>query len=73
MKTYYATSDSSGIYRERSGDFGPWTAGTAEAAPTIDLTKNNSVPSHQIYLVNATPSVDLVYAPTVFAVQEEQK
>lgn len=64
MKTYQATSDFSGVYHERTGDFGRWVPGSADLAPSVDFTKNNTVPAHQVvYLSAITLNVNTYEVP----------
>ncbi len=63
MKTHQATSDSSGVYRERTGDFGKWTPGSADLAAGFDVTKNNTVPAHQVVYVSAIPLTMIPVGP----------
>lgn len=64
MKTYQATSDFSGVYHERTGDFGRWVPGSADLAPSFDVTKNNTVLAHQVvYLSAITLSVKAYEVP----------
>lgn len=50
MKTYQQTSDSSGFYRDRTGDFGHRSAGSADCGATVDTTKNNIFPASVVYV-----------------------
>lgn len=56
MKTYQSTSDASGFYHERSGDFASWVPGTADCVPNINLAKDRVYIEPRVFYQRSNPT-----------------